>query len=702
MKKIIELLFFCCVNLFLFFPIVFGVESSNSSSGSILKLDVNQLKPLCEHKENINAIAISPNGKLAATGSADRFLILSDINNSKELWRLQFRGVISSVAFTPDSKRILVGCRDKNLIICDVDSGKESARFNAFTRAITAIEVSPNGKYVAVGFDNGVTLILEIETKKLHKELSNVHSVSIFDISFSSKSDRVLIASQDASVSIWNVNDGKWIYSFKGHRGAVKSVSFDYRNEKIISSSMDRSVIVWKPSSNSKQDSKELILHRLIGHSAEVSFACFAPDAETAYSASTDKTLIQWNLRDGKQIAKIDVGQVVNRAVFSPATAYYVVWSSLKRAVVVKSEELKFTVPKYPVPEDKNPFPKLAVVSRPVMRLNAYVNVKVEGGVNSAAAGELKTFLPKGGKSCFFVDSQYAVTVGADNTGVVWNLETGKSEYLFSHSAALTAVAFSPLSAVIAAGSKDGSIILLNPKSGKTLTVFRGHTASITDLAFSSNGKRLASAGEDKLFITWNLDTGQSEGVSIGHKAKLSGVVISSDMSKAITVSADKTIRVWTSSNKSEVWNESKPENKRLEFTSIAIDSAGVWFAVGCENKTIEIWQAGEKKQIATLSGLRDVPVALAVSPDGRHLLSGGRDGVIVVWNTKTWKPEKTFVQLSEQLEKQISESKKGWIQSVLQAIEYEPIVSIKFSNDGKKIISSGGSNIYIWNGIKE
>ncbi|MDR1054227.1 MAG: WD40 repeat domain-containing protein, partial [Planctomycetaceae bacterium] len=694
MKKFIFFVFIC---QFQFVGLVYGADLA---ADSLLKLDEDQFKLISAHKENINAVAISPNGKFVVTGGADRFVVLSEIDSGKELWRVQLRGVASSFSFMPDGRRLLVGCRDKNLIIYDVDSGKESVKFEPFARPITAIEVSPNGKYVAVGFDNGVVLIWDIAAKKLHKELGKIHTKTIYDIAFSGKSDRVLVAGQDALVSIWSVGSGKWSYSFKGHKGPVKSVSFDRRDERIVSSSTDRSILVWKPATNEKQDAKELILQRFVGHTMEVSFVCFAPDSETVYSASLDKTVAQWKLSDGKQVVRIDVGQVLNRVVFSPATSYYAVLVSGKRAVAVKSEQLKFIAPKYQLPSDRNPFSKLPVVGSPVARFNLNNLDKNDNtGKSGLDLSVLKSFSLKGTKCCFFVNPRYAVSVGAggkNNTGgvgVVWNVETQRAEYSFTHNAVFTAVAFSPISTVIAVGAKDGSIVLLEPSNGRILTTLKGHTSAITDLTFSRDGKRLASSGEDRLFINWNMDTGQSEGVAIGHSEKLSGVVISPDMSKAITVSSDKTIRVWTSPSQSEVWNESIPTDKRSEFVSVAMDSGGAWFAAGCKNNTIEIWQTDAKKQLTKLSGLSDVPVAISVSPDGKYLVSGGKDGVLVIWNTKTWKPEKTFVQSPEQLEKSIKESKSGWVKSLPQSIGYEPITSITFSKDSKKIITSGGNN---------
>ncbi|MDR1925359.1 MAG: WD40 repeat domain-containing protein [Planctomycetaceae bacterium] len=726
---------FVFVSLSLFLPLSFFVQICFAEEARVL--DAGQVRLIAEHKMNANAVSISPDGNFVVVGGAERFLILSELDTGKEIWRNQLRGVISALSFSPDGGLILVAGRDKNLIVCDGKTGKELSRFPQFVDIITAVEISPDGKYAAVGLENGNAGIFELNSKKLHKELKT-HSRAINDITFSNNSDRVALASHDATVSIWSVDSGKLIYTFYGHRSSVKSVAFDHRDENIVSGSTDRSAYIWNPNANiapkkpnqktnQKPDkstdkstdksakntppkpsppaakdtksvkddkSKYQILQRLAGHKAEVSFVCFAPDSETVYTASIDKTIAQWNVKDGSQIVSTDTGQAITRASISPKTAYSFVTSNGKITAAVKTESLGFKPPKYPQPKARNPFPQLPKEEKPLMFLNANLS-------NDSSKSPDKPNLPKGNKCRFFVDSVLAVSVGGDGSGVVWNLVRGDVSYSFSHTSPLTAVAFSPLSSVIAIGSADKTIVLLQPKDGRHLATFKGHSGTITDLSFSKDGRRLFSASEDKSFITWNMETRQSDGVSVGHTDKITGIAVLPDMSKVISVSKDKTIRVWNSPSQHTIWNESIQEDKRAELVSLAIGTNGDWFAVGEESKNISIWKLSEKKCVATLSGLRDVPAALAVSPDGKYLLSGGVDGVVVVWNTSSWKAEKTFVQIPEQAQKNTENAANGWVKNLLQKVEYEPIKSISFNNDGSKIITSGGTKTFLWNGLK-
>ncbi len=74
--------------------------------------------------------------------------------------------------------------------------------------------------------------------------------------------------------------------------------------------------------------------------------------------------------------------------------------------------------------------------------------------------------------------------------------------------AAVTAVAFSPDSSLIAAALADGTIRVWGATSGDLLFSLVGHTAQVADLAFSPDGALLATAGEDSLVFVWDTTSG--------------------------------------------------------------------------------------------------------------------------------------------------------------------------------------------------
>ena len=69
-------------------------------------------------------------------------------------------------------------------------------------------------------------------------------------------------------------------------------------------------------------------------------------------------------------------------------------------------------------------------------------------------------------------------------------------------------VVFSPDRRLKAVGNSDGTIELIDARTGKTLHRWRGHTMAITSLEFSPNGRLLLSASLDKDARLWSVPTG--------------------------------------------------------------------------------------------------------------------------------------------------------------------------------------------------
>ncbi len=67
---------------------------------------------------------------------------------------------------------------------------------------------------------------------------------------------------------------------------------------------------------------------------------------------------------------------------------------------------------------------------------------------------------------------------------------TGHTNWLF-------AVAFSPDSTTLAAGSADRKIKLWHVADGSPIRTLAGHTGGVKSVAFSPDGSMLASAGDD-------------------------------------------------------------------------------------------------------------------------------------------------------------------------------------------------------------
>ena len=85
-------------------------------------------------------------------GSWDNTLKLWDINTGIEIRTFEgHRNEVNSVAFSPDGKYALSGSYDKTLILWDIRTGNEIRIFSGHFEAVTSLNFSPDGKYAISG-----------------------------------------------------------------------------------------------------------------------------------------------------------------------------------------------------------------------------------------------------------------------------------------------------------------------------------------------------------------------------------------------------------------------------------------------------------------------------------------------------------------------------------------------------------------------
>ena len=229
---------------------------------------------------------------------------------------------------------------------------------------------------------------------------------------------------------------------------------------------------------------------------------------------------------------------------------------------------------------------------------------------------------------------------------------------------------------MILAGFSGGRLNLVQMSDGKTISRFKGHTGTIRTIAVDPDAQIAASGADDHAVILWNLKTGKKIGVLNGHSKKVSSLSFSRDGRFLLSGSADKTVRVW---NVAEQASTAVYEGHKGEVSAI-VTLPGKPIAISAsasakDRSVIKVWNYQNSIPLGNLTGHRGPVYALAVSLDGKKLVSGSRDRTLKIWNIKLKRPIKTLGVL---------DGHRGAIRSVVIADKGRLIAS---GSDDKTII---------------
>jgi WD40 repeat protein len=174
--------------------------------------------------------------------------------------------------------------------------------------------------------------------------------------------------------------------------------------------------------------------------------------------------------------------------------------------------------------------------------------------------------------------------------------------------------------------------------SARLLWTLAGHTAPAVSLAVSRDGTQALSGGShgDGAVRVWDLDKGQPLTRFAGHgdKSDVLAVAFAGDGSTAVSAAGpqDDSLRVWDLATGQERMQLSGDIG--YLFRSISRDGA---FALAQEmdaqgrSKGFALWGLAEGRRIAAVDAPEHAS-ALAVSPGGDTILSGGEDGSLTLW----------------------------------------------------------------------
>ncbi|XP_057952468.1 small ribosomal subunit protein RACK1 [Malania oleifera] len=192
---------------------------------------------------------------------------------------------------------------------------------------------------------------------------------------------------------------------------------------------------------------------------------------------------------------------------------------------------------------------------------------------------------------------------------------------------------------MIVTASRDKSIILWHlTKDSGTYGVPRrrltGHSHFVQDVVLSSDGQFALSGSWDGELRLWDLAAGVSARRFVGHEKDVLSVAFSIDNRQIVSASRDRTIKLWNTLGecKYTIHNE-EAHTDWVSCVRFSPNTLQPTIVSASWDRTVKVWNLTNCKLRNTLVGHGGYVNTVAVSPDGSLCASGGKDGVILLWD---------------------------------------------------------------------
>jgi WD40 repeat protein len=326
-------------------------------------------------------------------------------------------------------------------------------------------------------------------------------------------------------------------HTFAGHSSAVRALAFTPDGTRLVSASDDRTLKVWDLATGAE-------LHTLRGHDCEVRAVAIARHGRMAVSGGIDGALAVWDIAKGSLLrrqrgCRRPVRSIVitpdGRHILAAGGEPYDVrdsWFYTRFNPTLRAWRLD-TGKKVPLKLGQRDLKMITALALTAdgRRLLADVSYSLLDRVCGSSAlmlnrsivhvwdiadtrGEPRRPFPHEGMGLALAvsrDGQVALTAGDRDILTLWDVESGRGEReigaLHGHSDTVTGLALLPGDTQVLSASRDGALLLwaLPPADERMPTLIGRHDGPIHALAATPDGCLAVTGGADSLIRLWDL-----------------------------------------------------------------------------------------------------------------------------------------------------------------------------------------------------
>ncbi len=204
-----------------------------------------EVAKFADHTSLVSAVAFTPNGKWVVSGSFDGTVVYWKTADGKEGWRAEKLGLVTGLAIDPQGKFVAVATQSA-LVLLDLADGRELKRYNRFASPLSAVAISPNGKWIAAGDDAGSVRVWLVGEDKAKFTLTG-HAGGVRSVSLKDGGRWVLTGGADRTLRLWDTSAAKQVVPvFRKHGASVTGVAFLANGTQTVSGDRDLTALPWK------------------------------------------------------------------------------------------------------------------------------------------------------------------------------------------------------------------------------------------------------------------------------------------------------------------------------------------------------------------------------------------------------------------------------------------------------------------------
>lgn len=269
--------------------------ASGSADKTVIINDCATWQPVKTFKESYYDIwgipvKFSPDNNYIIYGSYETLKIASARNNYADITNTyaHFKG-IQSLDASPDGKYIISAGVDSQLRVWSIPDLKPVSGVKGHENEVWSTCISPDGKFAISGGEDGFLKIWKFPSLELISAVK-YHTSSIEYVSISPGQKYILCASADSTIGIW-----KWgLYDapyriLSGHKGSVPVAIFSKDDSLVFSGGQDDNITVFDIESGS-------IIYNFKAHNGDVLCLCLNNDGSLLASGSRDRTVKIWRI----------------------------------------------------------------------------------------------------------------------------------------------------------------------------------------------------------------------------------------------------------------------------------------------------------------------------------------------------------------------------------------------------------------------